>query len=135
MKFESPSRVASIELWQPAHLNGNEAGIDLVKGGKAIRLFTAKQEGLVYFMHVYWSPDESKVGVVGTGTVIFHLAYDLTNGRAIPFELIRKELAASIAESYSLPSDEADPIQWAAHHHAMLQFRKKYPEFHTTYTR
>ena len=82
--------------------------------------------------HVYWSPDEAKVGVLGTGLAIFSVACNTATGTPIPFEKIREDFGKSIRATYYVPPKE-DPIQWAAMVDAQVEFFKLHPEIRLSY--
>ena len=75
---------------------------------RSITVFENHKEAIVYFVHVYWSPDETEFGVVSTGLNIWYFGCDARTGREIPFERIRNGLAQSIRASYQVPDGE-DP--------------------------
>ncbi len=77
MTFRSPSRRAAIDIWQPRRHNGRALQIHLVTPGSDLMLQEFPQEGLLTFVHVYWSPDEATVGLTATGTIGFDLAVAL----------------------------------------------------------
>jgi hypothetical protein len=110
MAFPSPSRKASVEVWQTRFANEYGTRIQLVAGRRRIELDRIDQEAIIYFVHVYWSPDEKQVGVLATGFNFSRVAYDLASGKPIPFEQIKRELGASIASTYPIPAGE-DAIQ------------------------
>lgn len=86
----------------------------------------------MYFVHVYWSPDEKQVGVLATGFNFSRVAYDLASRKTIPFEQIKNELGASIASAYHTPPEE-DPVQWAAISRAAIAFANRHPEIKLSY--
>ena len=86
----------------------------------------------MYFVHVYWSPDEKKVGVLATGLNIWNIAWDLTLDRGIPFDSIKPDVRRSIEESYRVPSGE-DAILWAASSDAQSAFFRLHPDIKSTY--
>ena len=68
--------------------------------------YQSPNEALAYFVHVYWSADESKVGVVATGSGLWELAFDARTGKPTPFIEIRDGMNRSIAELLSQLLDE-----------------------------
>ena len=133
MTFRSPSGKRAIEIWQRGIDNSWGARVELVTPARTAVLDQLDRDTYIYFVHVYWSPDESRIGVVGTGFAIFHLACDTTTGREVPFEEVRKQVAESIRTTYHLSPDVEDPIQWAAMSGAGFEFFKRHPEIKVTY--
>lgn len=86
----------------------------------------------MYFVHVYWSPDEAKVGVLTTGFNGWELAFDVASGRRIQFDEIRKDFADSIRKSYQVPASD-DPLSWAESAEACEEFFKLHPEIKLSY--
>jgi hypothetical protein len=132
MTFPSPSRKAAIEIWQKGIDNSWGARVELVTAKSRTVLYRAPRESYIYFVHVYWSSDESKVGVLATGLTIFRVACDTGTGASIPFEDIRQDVGKSIRATYHVPVGE-DPIQWAAMADAQVEFSKAHPEIKLTY--
>lgn len=69
MTFPSPSRKSAIEVLQTRVANEFGFRIELVSANRRTELHRIKREAIIYFVHVYWSPDEKKVGVLATGSV------------------------------------------------------------------
>jgi hypothetical protein len=132
MVFPSPSQRNSIELWQTELDNTWKARVELVTGQKRIVLQRITRQGAIYFVHVYWSPNEERVGALGAGFSAFRVAYDLRSNAPIPFELIRPDLGRSIAQTYHLPPGE-DPFLWALSGRATDKFFEGHPDFKLTY--
>ena len=132
MTFPSPSRKAAIEIWQTGIANEYGTRVKLVTGHRSIIVFENRRDAIVYFVHVYWSPDESKVGVLATGMSIWNVAFDVRKGRPVPFEDVRKGFGESIREIYSVPPGK-DPINWAASSDAHSEFFKLHPEVRLSY--
>ena len=133
MTFRSPSGKRAIEIWQKGIDNSWGARVELVTPTGRTVLDRVPRDSYIYFVHVYWSPDETRVGVVGTGFAYFHLACNTATGTQIPFEHIREEMAQSIRATYHLPAAEDDPIQWAAMSEAGIEFFRRHPEIKVTY--
>src|SRR6185295_18656307 len=112
MTFASPSRRADVEILQRPIANEFGIKVQFVSGNRRLTLYERRRETLVYFVHVYWSTDETRVGVLGAGTQGFGIALNVRSGKEIPFEQIREEIGASIAKAYNVPQGE-DPIEWA----------------------
>jgi hypothetical protein len=91
-----------------------------------------RKEATLYFVHVYWSPDESKVAVLGTGFNIWNCAWDVTANRPIPFTAIKADFGRSIKSAYGLAGDR-DPIAWAASSDAQAAFFRLHPEIKLSY--
>jgi hypothetical protein len=132
MTFRSPSRKAAIEIWQKGIDNSWGARVELVTTKGRTVLYRIPSESYIYFVHVYWSPDEAKVGVLGTGHTIFSVACNTATGALIPFEKIREDFGKSIRATYHVPPQE-DPIQWAAMADAQVEFSKLHPEIRLSY--
>ena len=126
MTFHSPSRRARIEIWQRRVLSDKGARFELINEGRRTVLETVDRDTIIQFVHVYWTPDESKVAVVVAGLMILHLAANVKTGSPLPFESIRQQVAKSITETYHVPAGE-DPIQWA-HSDGQDEFMKRHPE-------
>ncbi len=90
--------------------------------------FHSYREAHVSFVHVYWAPDESLVGVLVTGGNIWTLAWDVNTGRGVPFDLIRKEFSESLRQAYAIPANVPDPIGWATLGEAQTTFLRLHPE-------
>jgi len=132
MTFRSPSRNASIEIWQKGIDNSWGARVELVTPKGRTVLYRIPRESYISFVHVYWLPDEAKVGVLGTGLAIFSVACNTATGTPIPFEKIREDFGKSIRATYHVPPKE-DPIQWAALVDAQVEFFKLHPEIRLSY--
>jgi len=132
MSFRSPSGGKAIEIWQTAVDNSWGARVELVAAGKETVLYKVPREALIYFVHVYWSPDEARVGVVVTGFTILHLACDTKTGELIPFAQIQADVGKSLERTYRIPPGE-DPIQWAAMADAQIEFFRLHPEVRLSY--
>lgn len=130
MTFRSPSRRSAIEIWQKGIDNSFGARVELVSARGRTLLYQVGGDSFIDFFHVYWSPDETKAGLLATGTKIFSLACDTRTGSEIPFEEIREDFRKSIRETYHVPPGE-DPIEWAP----MLgaEFFKLHPEIRLSY--
>ena len=124
MIFPSPSRSAAIEIWQAPRIVAGKARVELVTAKRRTVLYTQPREASVRFVHVYWSHDEDIVGVfVLNGT----LAADVRTGELKSFEVVRKDFAKSLRDTYELPPQE-DPIMCAARSDAQFAFSKLHPE-------
>jgi hypothetical protein len=134
MAFPSPSRRSTIEVWQTHFANEFGIRVQLRDDRRQLGLFESHREALIYFVHVYWSPDERSVGVLATGANIFPLAFNVHTGASIPFEPLRKEVARSIAQTYRVPDGE-DPVDWASSADAGIEFKKIHPEVHLSYSK
>jgi hypothetical protein len=86
----------------------------------------------VRFVHVYWSPDEARVGILASGLGIWELAFDTKTGKVIPFDQVQNGLVSSIRQSYQLPPNE-DPLRWSVLPEAGTAFFKRHPEVHVDY--
>ena len=131
MHFESPSGKAVVEIMQTRVANEWGIRVRLLAEEKARVLYERHGETLIYFVHVYWSPDESKVAVLATGSLIFKVAFDLRNDKRLPFEDLRSAVGDSIRKAYHLPVDK-DPIYWAASD-GQFAFWKLHPEIKVSY--
>src|SRR5437588_6305286 len=109
--FSSPSHRATVEIWHSSFDNSWRATADLLTGNGRTTIIESHRDAFLYFVHVYWSTDETKIGIIGRGFARWDVASDATTGKAVPFEAIRGELVHSIAMSYNLPPD-VDPMQW-----------------------
>jgi hypothetical protein len=132
MAFPSPSGKATVEVWQTRFANERGTKIELVTLNRVTELDRINRKAIIYFVHVYWSPDEKRVAVLATGYNFSRVAYDLQTNKPIPFEQVQKELGASIAVTYHVPRGE-DPIQWAALADAGVAFSKHHPEINLSY--
>ena len=132
MTFRSPSRRSAIEVWQRGIDNSWGGKVELVNGRQRTVLYRVDGDSYIYFFHVYWAPDETKVGILVTGTKIFNLACNTKTGALIPFGDIREDFRKSIRATYHVPPEE-DPIQWAAMADAGIEFFKVHPEIRLSY--
>jgi hypothetical protein len=132
MIFPSPSKKAAIEVWQRPIANEWGAQVELVTARRRSVLDKITREAFIYFVHVYWSADETKVGVLATGFNFCRVAYDIRNDKLLPFDQIRAELGRSISRMYRVPSGE-DPVEWAATADAQAEFFKLHPEIRLSY--
>lgn len=128
MAFPSPSRTSFIEIWQRESGIHPHARVELVTGNRRTVLYTQPTEAFIYFVHVYWSKDETRVGVLATGMVNIDVAANARTGSSIPFDQIRTEFAQSLRDTYNIPSGELDPIAWAAMSEAQHAFSRLHPE-------
>ena len=131
MTFRSPSHRTAIEVWQKGIDNSWGARVELVSARGRTVLYQVGADSFIYFFHVYWSPDETKAGILATGTKIFSLACNTKTGSSIPFDEIREDFRKSIRETYRVPKGE-DPIQWAAMD-GQAEFFKLHPEIRLSY--
>ncbi len=132
MTFPSPSRRAVIEVWQTRPDNSRGIQVHLVTPGRDLVVEEDRPEGLLYFVHVYWSPDGTKVGLTGGGFISLDLAYDIATGGRIPFDAVREGLAASIRGTYHL-APEQDPLKWGMRSEAHEAFFRLHPEIRLSY--
>jgi hypothetical protein len=132
MTFPSPSHRARIEIWQTRLDNHWGTQVRLVSPQRRAVVFENRTEAWVYFVHVYWSSEEARVGVMASGGNIWRLAFDVDSGKEVPFDSIRDEFARSIRQTYRVPPDQ-DPIQWAAMSEAQGAFFRLHPEIHLSY--
>ena len=131
--FPSPSGKAAIEIWQTRFDNFWKAQVELVTDHRRTVLYRQPRDAGIYFVHVYWTSDETEVGVVATGAAVFSVAADVRTGAARPFGEIRTAVAQSIRDTYRVPPDEKDPIAWAGLADAQAQFFMRHPEVRLTY--
>jgi len=132
MTFPSPSRKEAIEVWQKGIANEYGIRVEFVGGQGRTVLHEKRGEAIIYFVHVAWSQDETRVGILGTGSHIFGVGFDARNRMEIPFETVRADLAQSIAETYNVPMG-SDPIEWATSSEAGIAFWKAHPEIRLSY--
>jgi hypothetical protein len=131
MVFQSPSKRSAVEIWQTAIDNSWHMRVELTTGTKRFRIYQSPNEAFAHFVHVYWAPDETRVGLIATGSGLWELAFDTRAGTPIPFSEIHSEMARSIAETYQL--GQQDPISWASSTDAAARFFESHPEIHVTY--
>jgi hypothetical protein len=132
MAFPSPSRKVAIEVWQTRFANERGTKIVLAAGQQRTVLDRIDREAIIYFVHVYWSPDEKTVGVLATELNYSRAAYDIDKGKPIPFDDIREGLGHSIGQAYHVPWGE-NPVEWAATADAQTAFFKLHPEIQLSY--
>jgi hypothetical protein len=132
MRFPSPSGKYGIEIWQTRIDNSWGAELVLTTPKRSLVVSRSSREAVIDFVHVYWSPDETRVGIVVTGLIIWHLAVNTRTGAPIPFDAMRSDIAKSISDTYHLPSDK-DSISWAGLSEAEFAFLKLHPEIRLTY--
>jgi len=132
MTFRSPSGQKSIEIWQTALDNGWHGRVELVTAQRSTVIYRIPNEALIYFVHVYWSPDEEYVGAIARGLSGFTFAYDTKTRAMVPLDVVRDGLARSIVQTYRVPRGD-DPIQWAITLDARAQFFERHPEIRLTY--
>jgi hypothetical protein len=132
MTFRSPSGRSSIHVWQTSLASEFGIRVELVTPSARKELFARRRETLIHFVHVVWTADESRVAVFGTGSMSFGVAANINTGAEVPFEDLKKALAASIARTYDLPSGE-DPLKWACLTPAFGAFARLHPEIHPSY--
>src|SRR5258708_4793095 len=124
--FPSPSGKAEIEILQPRVFE-DRAKIDLKRGRTTTEVFRSQGEAIIYFVDVYWTPGEKIVGVVITGSNFFRLAFDVSTGKQVPFETVRRQMIDHILANYNVPErDRKDPISWSNSPNAKEQFEAKY---------
>jgi hypothetical protein len=132
MAFPSPSRKSTIEVLQTRFANEWGIRVEIVAGKRRTKLYERRGETIIYFVHVYWSPDESTVALLATGSPIFGVAFDENRGKQIPFGQIRNEIGESIRETYHVPAGN-DPVAWAALSEAQHAFARRHPEIRLSY--
>lgn len=132
MRFPSPSGRSAIEVWQTQFANELGTRIRLVTPDRSVFVFENRREAHVYFVHVYWSEDETRAGVIATGANIWQVALDAVTGKQIPFGQIRESFAASLRKTYEVPTGE-DPIEWAASADAQNQFFRRHSDIKLSY--
>ena len=125
MRFPSPSGRAEVEIWQRSI--ANEFGARFAVVTRGVRTFVGDEsegDNIIYFVHVYWTPDESKVGIYGAGFQRWNRAFEVKSGKEIQFEEIKQGMADSIRAEYSVPKD-VDPFYWAqTHPHEFFRHHK-----------
>jgi hypothetical protein len=121
MVFSSPTKRVAVEIWQTR-----------IESSMGMRMYRSPNEALAYFVHVYWSADETKVGVIATGNGLWELAFDVGTGTPISFSEIRDGLARSIGETYHFVGTH-DPVAWASSTEAQSRFFELHPEIHVSY--
>lgn len=131
MVFRSPYGHDDIAIWQKGPDNSWAAKVEVSMDHRRTELITVR-EAFIYFVHVYWSSDGSRVGVLTAGSTPVHVAYDLKLHKNIPFTEIRDEVARSIRTAYHL-SDAQDPLRWAESPQASDAFFRLHPEIHVFY--
>lgn len=131
MVFPSPSKRSALEIWQTRIDNSWHMRVERSTNQRRFRVYESPNEAFVYFVHVCWSPDEAKVGVIATGTGLWEMAFDPRTGKPVSFNEIEGEMSRSIAEAYHLHG--RDPIAWASSTEAHAEFFKLHPEIHLTY--
>ncbi len=132
MTFQSPSGKSAIEIWQSRLANEWGLRVLFVSRQGRTELYEKRGEVIVNFVHVYWSSDESKVGVYATGLANFGLAFDSSRDAKMPFKEIREQLGESIRNTYHL-SKEKDPFVWAELNDATSAFYRLHPEIRLSY--
>jgi hypothetical protein len=132
MSFPSPSRNAAIEIWQTRIANERGFQVEFVSDRQKVVLDKITREAIIYLVHVYWSPDEARVGVFASGANFCKVAYDIRARKVIPFAEVQDDMAKSISETYHVPKDE-DPIGWASGAMAQSEFFRLHPEIRLTY--
>jgi hypothetical protein len=132
MSFPSPSHRAAVEIWQNSFDNSWGARAELITPRGRTTLIQSGRDTFLYFVHVYWSADETKVGVLARGGVRWEIGFDARINQPIPFEKIRSDFAGSMATLYNL-AQGTDPIDWADSSEASQAFFKLHPEIHVTY--
>jgi hypothetical protein len=132
MVFPSPSGKASVEIWQTGIDNSRGTRVDLLSSSGHAVIYENRREALVYFVHVYWAPDERSAAVLATGANIWSVAFDVPSGRLRPFESVRDGFARSLKRTYTIPATD-DPISWATSAKAQDAFFKLHPEIRLTY--
>jgi hypothetical protein len=132
MTFPSPSHRSTVEVWQRSIENSWGAQAVLVTSLGRKTLVESKRDSFLYFVHVYWSPDETKVGIIGRGAVIWEEAFDITNNRPIPFEGVRADVFRSMAKTYDIPTG-MNPVDWSWSSEATTAFFKLHREIHVSY--
>ncbi len=132
MVFSSPTKRVAVEIWQTRIESSMGMRIELVSGQRRFVVYRSPNEALAYFVHVYWSADETKVGVIATGNGLWELAFDVGTGTPISFSEIRDGLARSIGETYHLVGTH-DPVAWASSTEAQSRFFELHPEIHVSY--
>ena len=119
--FPSPSGQLAIELWQTAWANEFGARFLLAGNGNRVALKEITRESLIYFVQVHWTPDESEVAILATGTGDWRAAYNVRTRRSIPFDQLSDGMADAIRQEYSLPGS-VDPIVWSRSVNASQDF-------------
>jgi len=132
MTFFSPSHKAAIEIWQRPIANELGIVVQYVSDGRKVTLYERHRETLIHFVHVYWSRDESTVGVLGTGSLSFGVALDTKSGKERSFEQIKKDIGQSIGTTYGVPRGY-DPVEWAWSDAAFAAFSTLHPEIRLSY--
>ena len=132
MAFRSPSGTSAVEIWQTKLDNSLHMRVELVKGTQRRQLYQSPNDAYVRFVHVYWSPDEAKVGILASGLGVWPIAFNINTGSVIPFSEVQDELVKSVRQTYRLPPDE-DPLKWSVSPEAGIAFFQRHPEVHVDY--
>lgn len=134
LEFVSPSGRNTVELWQARFDESWDARVDLISRSKRTTIYKLPREAFATFVHVYWSPDESRVSVIGASYRGFAVAVDTSSGRKVPFELVERAAADSLRAVYNIAPGQ-DPIAWTTTDEASDAFRRRYPKFRPYYWR
>jgi hypothetical protein len=133
MRFPSPSGSAVLEVWQTKLANELGARAVLVAAGTRRTVWQSPStENLIYFVHVYWTPDEKQIAMFGSGGLIWEEAFDVMSGQSIPFAQFREAMGEAIRNEYQLEAD-VDPFHWGAE--SYRPFRQRHPETDLSYSR
>jgi hypothetical protein len=126
MTFPSPSHKAAIEVLQRPLANELGILVQFVSSERKITLYERRREAFVNFVHVYWSQDQTTVGVFAAGSLSFGVALDTRSGKEVAFQQVEPDIRQSIRNTYHL-ADADDPLQWAWSSAGATAFAKLHP--------
>ena len=132
MRFLSPSGRYTVEVLQTRIANEYGFGAILRSNRASYQLCDIRREAIIYFVHVAWSQNESRVGIVASGVNHCQTGFDLESSQLIQFSKVQDIVAASIRSQYSVPSEQ-NAIDWAMGSAAGIAFKKAHPEIQLTY--
>jgi hypothetical protein len=127
MVFTSQSGRSTLEVWQTPVDHTLHMRIDVVTTNGRHEVYRSPNEAILRFIHVYWSPDETKVGLLAAGFGVWEIAFDLKNERTIPFSQIQDQVFRSVVESYHVGT-RTEVSAWIDSPEAASAFARLHPE-------
>ena len=119
LRFPSPSKRSRIVLEQQYP----DLDVYLISGWSKTLLVHHREDPVLDFATVYWTPDESVAAILLHSTWgQTSLACDVRSGHVLPSDTLSPKIAAQITAEYHL-APGSDPLRWAADLNSGARFR------------
>ena len=110
LRFDSPGKTESIEVFQPRADPMLGLRVDFIKNDHRSTVLKAG-ETYIGFAHVYWSEPQSAFALLICGTRAVRMAYDRGSGKTISFDSFKRALDEDIKKTYGMDPAGFQPSQ------------------------